>query len=82
LLQKTVNLLKEEIVATVFSLVTIDFPSFYNQFLPYLLEQATFDIPQKESLQKNFLVAKDLPTFGIKMDQFLNDWRVLSFCVT
>jgi len=74
LLAKTHNLLRDEIVIAIYHMAAVDFTTFYNQFIPQYLEQSPLNNSHKVSLQQILGREQDLPTFAMKVDQFVNDF--------
>lgn len=55
LIQKSHNLLQEEIVNTIYNMASVEFNGFYSNFLPHFLQSIeTLDSNQKTSLLQNF----------------------------
>ncbi|XP_071106408.1 exportin-6-like [Haliotis cracherodii] len=76
LVQKSHDLLQEEIVITVYNMASIDFDGFYSTYLPqFLTNMEGLDDNQKTVLAHNFKMDTDLPSFTQSTHRFVNDIR-------
>jgi len=75
LLQKSHNLLREDLIAAVYHIASNSFLRFFNEFLPFFLARAQFLSPQqKTDLLQSFGRDVDSPSFARNMNQFINDY--------
>lgn len=81
LVQKSHDLLREEIYSTTWSMAHVDLDIFYNRFLPQFLRQLDGITPgQKDTLYKNFKKESDQPSFVLSLQNFVNDLRYFHLC--
>lgn len=74
LINKSHNLLSEEIVSAIHDLAAVDFAVFFSAFLPQLLAKTpTVTEPQKRELASHFTGETDIPTFTRNVRVFVND---------
>ncbi|CAL1529210.1 unnamed protein product [Lymnaea stagnalis] len=79
LIQKSHDLLQEEIVISVYNMAAVDFNSFFSTFLPQFLASVEgIDKNQKSVLAKNIKLDWDLPSFTQTVQRFVNDLRYYS----
>ncbi|XP_005096518.1 exportin-6 [Aplysia californica] len=79
LVQKSHDLLQEEIVISVYNMAAADFEAFFSQFLPQFLHSLPgIDDNQKSVLANNFKTEQDLPSFTQTVQRFVNDIRYYS----
>ncbi|CAG5121677.1 unnamed protein product, partial [Candidula unifasciata] len=79
LVQKSHDLLQEEIVISVYNMAAVDFDVFFSDFLPQFLTSVEgIDNNQKSVLAKNFKTDRDLPSFTQSVQRFVNDIRYYS----
>ncbi|CAG2107015.1 unnamed protein product [Medioppia subpectinata] len=78
LCDKSLNLLQDDIHAIVFNMASVDFPNFFNVFIPQYL----YNCEPLNDIQRNSLATKymdpnhqDFPTFVNNLNIFLNDLR-------
>lgn len=75
------NLLKDEITTCVHNMAAVDFPSFFDHFLPQLVAgQTQLDDSQKDALKNSFKTDTDLPSFMNNMSRFISDLRYYNIC--
>uniref|UniRef100_A0A2C9JQK7 Exportin-1/Importin-beta-like domain-containing protein n=1 Tax=Biomphalaria glabrata TaxID=6526 RepID=A0A2C9JQK7_BIOGL len=76
LIQKSHDLLQEEIVISIYNMAAVDFDAFFTDFLPHFLASIEgIDNSQKAVLAKNFKIDRDLPSFTQSVQRFVNDIR-------
>ncbi|XP_052833798.1 exportin-6 [Octopus bimaculoides] len=76
LLQKSHDLLQEEIAISVYNMASVDFDNFYTQFLPNFLNSCDgLAADQRTVLGQNFKMDKDMPSFTQSVNRFVNDLR-------
>ncbi|XP_054164812.1 exportin-6-A-like [Oppia nitens] len=78
LVDKSLNLLQDDIYIIVYNMASVDFNHFFNQFIPqYLYNCQTLTDIQRNSLATKYLDpnSKDFPTFVNNLNIFLNDLR-------
>ncbi|XP_036369999.1 exportin-6-like isoform X2 [Octopus sinensis] len=76
LLQKSHDLLQEEIAISVYNMASVDFDNFYTQFLPNFLNGCDgLAADQRTVLGQNFKMDKDMPSFTQSVNRFVNDLR-------
>nr|XP_039249816.1 exportin-6-like [Styela clava] len=81
LVQKSHDLLKEEIYSTTWNMAEVDFDIFYNKFLPQFLRNLDGITPgQKDTLYKSFNKESDQPSFVLCLQNFVNDLRYFYLC--
>ncbi|XP_015917777.1 exportin-6 isoform X2 [Parasteatoda tepidariorum] len=81
LIYKTHNLLRDEIVSTIYSMALVDIQSFYSTFLPQFLQSMeNLDSNQKTTLLRNFKHETDSHTFGENIQRFVSDIRYYCLC--
>ncbi|GFS20899.1 exportin-6-like [Elysia marginata] len=79
LVQKSHDLLQEEIVISVYNMAAVDFDTFFSDFLPgFLTSVEGIDDGQKTVLAENFQMNTDLPSFTQSVQRFVNDIRYYS----
>ncbi|KAK3797258.1 hypothetical protein RRG08_030482 [Elysia crispata] len=79
LVQKSHDLLQEEIVISVYNMAAVDFDAFFSDFLPsFLTSVEGIDDGQKTILAENFQIDRDLPSFTQSVQRFVNDIRYYS----
>ncbi|GFN87199.1 exportin-6 [Plakobranchus ocellatus] len=79
LVQKSHDLLQEEIVISVYNMAAVDFDAFFSDFLPGFLSSVEgIDDSQKTILAENFKMNRDLPSFTQSVQRFVNDIRYYS----
>jgi len=81
LVNKSHDLLQEEICQVVYNMSTVDWGFFYSSFLTQFLQNAggtTND--QKNSLYQSFRRDQDLPSFVANLERFVNDLRYYRLC--
>lgn len=81
LIQKSHDLLQEEIYTTTWNMARVDFPTFHSKFLPQFLHEAEGIMPdQKDALYKNFKREQDEPSYTQSLQNFVNDLRYFHLC--
>ncbi|GAB1610031.1 exportin-6-like isoform X1, partial [Argonauta hians] len=76
LLQKSHDLLQEEIAISVYNMASVDFDVFYSHFLPNFLTSCDGLVADQRSvLGHNFKMDKDMPSFTQSVNRFINDLR-------
>lgn len=76
LIQKSHNLLQEEIVQAVHSMVCSNFDAFFAQFVPhFLMNLDGLTDHQKSQLHQNLQRHQDIPSFSSSLQQFIGDLR-------
>jgi hypothetical protein len=83
LLDKSLNLLQDDICATIYNMASVDFDIFFNTFIPQFL----YNCEGLNDIQRNILVTKsfnpnevDFPSFVTNLNIFLNDLRYYRLC--
>jgi len=74
-LDKSHNLLRDSLIVAIYNLASINIESFYTQLVPqYLAFHGGGRLSsRKDSLLNALGNYRDLPTFTLRMNQFLND---------
>ncbi|GIX90391.1 exportin-6 [Caerostris extrusa] len=81
LIYRTHNLLKEEIISTIYNMALVDFNCFYTVFLQQFLQSMeNLDTNQKSSLLRNFKRDTDLHSFAESIQRFVSDLRYYCLC--
>lgn len=81
LINKSHALLAEDIAAAIFNMASVDFHTFYYSFIPVFLSQLDgLDSCQREFLQRNMQLEKDLPSFVQNVHRLTNDVRCYRLC--
>lgn len=81
LIQKSHDLLQDEIYETTWHMASVDFQTFYEKFLPYFLRDMNGLTPdQKNTLYHTFKNERDQPSFTQCMKDFVNDLRYFHLC--
>lgn len=81
LISKSHDLLHEEIVLTIYNMASVDFISFYSNFLHrFLTTSENLDANQKIALLQNFKHETDLPSFTQNVQRFVSDLRYYCIC--
>lgn len=81
LIQKSHDLLQDEIYETTWNMASVDFQTFYDKFLPYFLRDMNGLTPdQKNTLYHAFKNEADQPSFTQCMKNFVNDLRYFHLC--
>ncbi|XP_055948034.1 exportin-6-like isoform X2 [Argiope bruennichi] len=81
LIYKTHNLLRDEIINTIYNMALVDFNSFYTVFLPQFLQNMeNLDANQKSALLRNFKHDTDLHSFAESIQRFVSDLRYYCLC--
>jgi len=77
LVQKSHDLLQEEICSSIYSMAAVDFAAYHQQFLPKFLASIQEELSgsQQAELVKNYKMVEDLPSFVQNIRQFMNDLR-------
>lgn len=76
LLQKSHDLLQEEIAISIYNMASVDFDNFYSNFLPHFLSSCEgLAANQRSVLGQNFKLDKDMPSFTQSVHRFVNDLR-------
>jgi len=76
LIAKSHNLLREEVAVAIYNMACIDFPAFFDKFLPhFLLNTGQLDENQRGIMARGFARDTDLPTFVSNLGRFVNDLR-------
>lgn len=76
LINKSHNLLKDEIGAAVYNMGATDFPVFFSKFIPqFVTGMQGLDDNQRQILADNFHHDTDLPSFMGNLDRFVTDLR-------
>jgi len=81
LVNKSHDLLQDEICQVVYNMSLVDWQYFYSTFLTQFLQNAggtTND--QKNSLYQSFKHDQDLPSFVANLERFVNDLRYYRLC--
>ena len=74
LINKSHNLLKEDIGTAIFNMSSTDFSVFFSKFIPqFLSDVAHLDDNQRQILANNFRPDTDLPSFLVNLDRFVTD---------
>ena len=78
LIQKSHDLLQEEIIQAIYSMVSSNFDGFFSQFVPnYLMNINDLTDNQKSQLHQNYKRHQDIPSFTTSLQQFTGDIRYL-----
>lgn len=78
LIQKSHDLLQEEIINAVFSMVSSNFDAFFLQFIPnFLMNISLLTDHQRTQLHENYERHQDIPSFTVSLQQFTGDIRYL-----
>merc|ERR1712168_643416 len=81
LLQKSHDLLQDEIFMTIYNIVSVNFEAFFSHYLPhFLVDCEGLDNNQKSILLNNFKTEKDFPSFTQNLSRFINDYRYYQLC--
>ncbi|XP_033630549.1 exportin-6-like [Asterias rubens] len=81
MLQRSHDLLQEEIVVTVYNMAAVDFENFYRTFVPqFLTSFEGVDSNQKQTLECNLKNDQDLPSFTQNLQRLINDLRYYKIC--
>ncbi|GFQ82242.1 exportin-6 [Trichonephila clavata] len=81
LICKSHNLLREEIINTIYNMALVDFNCFYTIFLPrFLQNMENLDANQKATLLRNFRHDTDLHSFAESVQRFVSDLRYYCLC--
>lgn len=81
LVQKSHDLLQEEIGITIYNMAAVNFNAFYSTFLLQFLQNCnSLDDSQKSLLSHNFKVEMDLPSFTRGIHRLVNDLRYYRLC--
>jgi hypothetical protein len=76
LVNKSHNLLQEEICLGVYSMAAVHFPSYHQQFiLQYLSSVEGLSDTHRSLLAQQYKMVEDLPSFVLNLQQFVNDLR-------
>lgn len=82
-LAKSHSILNDEITNVVYNLASVDFETFYHEFIPNFLGSCEgLDDNQRNVLGGNFTrnAAKDLPSFALNFQRLGNDLRYYQLC--
>ncbi|KRT81677.1 hypothetical protein AMK59_5852, partial [Oryctes borbonicus] len=83
LLDKSHNLLTEDILLAIYNMAAVNFPAFFSTFLPNFLRSMDYlTHEQYQSLQQNFKNDTDMPTFIQNLQRFVNDVSCYRTCNT
>lgn len=78
LIEKSHNLLQEEIMQGVYSMVSVNFDAYFTQFIPtFLMNLGGLSDHQKTQLHQNYKRHQDVPSFVTSLQQFVGDLRYL-----
>ncbi|XP_037074826.1 exportin-6-B-like [Pollicipes pollicipes] len=76
LLQRSHDLLRDEIAGCLHELAAVDFADFFDRFVPgVLLDTPGLDAPQRRTLAALLPRRTDLPTFSADLHRFVSDLR-------
>jgi len=73
LVNKSHELLREEIINTIYGMASVDFNTFFSQILPNLIAKLEITLPQKQRLQGELKFDPDLPTFSTNISKLVAD---------
>uniref|UniRef100_A0A3Q3K7P5 Importin N-terminal domain-containing protein n=1 Tax=Monopterus albus TaxID=43700 RepID=A0A3Q3K7P5_MONAL len=81
LLNKSHDLLQEEITLAIYNMASVDFDAFYSAFMPEFLSNCQgVDTSQRAVLARNFKLERDLPSFTQSVQRLVNDLRYYRLC--
>eukprot|EP00742_Colponemidia_sp_Colp-10_P011245 GILJ01012472.1.p1 GENE.GILJ01012472.1~~GILJ01012472.1.p1 ORF type:complete len:1137 (-),score=202.40 GILJ01012472.1:110-3052(-) len=76
LVEKSHDLLRDEIINTVYDIVKLDFDRFFTKMLPNFLDSCSgLSYRQKEILLTQFSPDRDMPSFSRNANKLINDWN-------
>jgi len=76
LLSKSLDLMREDIIKTIYNIAQFDWESFLRCLYNFLEQDTNLFTDHKQQLVALFEGDKDFPTFSIKMNQFVADCTI------
>ncbi|XP_017775704.1 PREDICTED: exportin-6-B isoform X2 [Nicrophorus vespilloides] len=81
LLDKSHNLLTDDILYALYNMSAVNFQGFFTTFLQQFLQNLEgLSAQQKDNLRNNFAQETDTPTFVHHLQRFINDTRCFRLC--